>query len=167
MSLSSRKYTTRARDNITELLTVRYFSHQHVISRREMVEDLGLPVIPSEKLKVNDLIWDLYEEYATEFESRKPLDLQGELHGSGTNPFTLELKGKFVESLKRTDAYIETMVVSGTGLPNFNFTAPKIEGVPQEALQQVIQHFTTELQKQLKPFLVAKTIATFGEWKTV
>jgi hypothetical protein len=71
-----------------------------------------------------------------------------------------------VESTKRTDIYVQTVILQGTGLPNFNFTIPQVAGVPQQALQQFIQHFLTELNNQLRPFLVAKKLATFGEWRT-
>ncbi len=166
LSLTSKKYSAKEIEALVELLTVAYYSHRHCISREEMIKDLKLPVTPAENLKVDGLIWELYEEYAAEFHSRKPYDMQAELHRSTANPVSIEMKCKFVESTTRTDVYVQTVVLQGTGLPNFNFTIPQVAGVPQEALQQVIQHFLTELNNQLRPFLVAKKLASFGEWRT-
>jgi hypothetical protein len=148
------------------LLTVGYYAHTHFISRQEMQDELRLPITYAEKLKVDGLIWDLYEDYATEFQSRQIFDMQAELHHSHQNPATVEIKAKFVESAKRTDTFIQTMVLQGTGVPNFNFTIPQIPGLQdQSVLQQVVQHFLGELNAQLKPFLVAKRLSSFGEWR--
>ena len=166
LALSGKKYTSAAKKRIINLLTVGYFSHQHFISRAEMINELKLPVVEAEKLKIDGLIWDLYEDYANEFQSRKPFFSQAEFHNAEENPLTLELKGKYVESRDRSDVYVETRVLSGTAMPNFQFTAPQIEGVSHEALQRVVQHFSTELQQQLRPFLVAKQLSSFGEWKS-
>jgi hypothetical protein len=94
--------------------------------------------------------------------------MQNELHHSTTNPLTIHIRSKFVESAKRTDTYVQTVILQGTGVPNFNFTVPQnIPGLQDPAvLQQIIQHFLNELNSQLKPFLVAKKVASSGEWNS-
>lgn len=166
LGLTTRRYSKAEIGRMVDLLTVRYFSHSHAISRDEMTRDLKLPVVRAEKLNVDGLIWELYEEYAAEFQSRQPYELQGELHRSTANPVTVQLKCKFVESAERTDVYVQTAILQGTGVPDFNFTVPQIPGIPEPLLQQVIQHFLGELNSQLRPFLVAKKLASFGEWKS-
>ncbi len=167
LRLTSKKYTKREINRLVSLLTVAYFSHSHLISRQEMTSDLKLPIVHAEKMKVDGLIWELYEEYAAQFQSRQTYEMQGELHRSTANPVTVQIKGKFVESAKRTDTYIQTVVLQGTGVPNFNFTIPQIPGLQDQAvLQQIVQHFLGELNTQLRPFLVAKKLASFGEWKS-
>lgn len=166
LNIGGRKYTPAARNRIIDLLTVGYYSHRHFISRAEMLKELKLPVVRAEQVGVDKLIWELYEEYATEFQSRRPFDMQAEFHQAPASPLQVELKGKYVESSKRTDVYVETLVLAGTGLPNLAFTAPHIEGVPEPALQQVVEHFRRELQEQLRPLLVAKKMSSFGGWKS-
>jgi hypothetical protein len=63
---------------------------------------------------------------------------------------------------------VQTVILQGTGVPNFNFTVPQnIPGLQDPAvLQQIIQHFLNELNSQLKPFLVAKKVASSGEWNS-
>lgn len=166
LALTGKKLDRVARKRITNLLTVAYYSHGHFISRDEVRKDLKLPVVDAEKVKADTLIWDLYEEYAAEFESRRPFDIQALAHRAAANPFIVEVKGKFIESTARTDLYVQTMSIAKAGAPSFNFTVPQVQGVPQQALQQVIQHFMGELNNQLQPFLMAKKLSSFGEWKT-
>lgn len=166
LRLTKRNYTKKEMERLVSLLTVAYYAHTHFISRQEMEDELRLPITRAEKLKVDGLIWDLYEEYATELQSRQLFEMQAELHRSHQNPVTVEVKAKFVESAKRTDMFTQTMVLQGTTIPNFNFTIPQIPGLQdQSVLQQVVQHFLGELNAQLKPFLVAKRLSSFGEWK--
>jgi hypothetical protein len=167
LHLTSRRYTAKEMDHLISLLTVAYYAHTHLISRQEMETDLHLPLVYAEKLRVSELIWDLYEDYAQEFQSRKIFDMHSELHHSNQNPLTVEIKSKFVESAKRTDVFVQTMILQGTGVPNFNFTIPQIPGLQDPSiLQQLVQHLMGELNTQLRPFLVAKKLSSFGEWRT-
>jgi len=167
LRLTNRKYSEKEMNSLISLLTVAYYAHTHLISRQEMENDLHLPLVRAEKLGLTELIWDLYEDYAQEFQSRKTFDMQGELHHSNQNPVTVEIRCKFVESVKRTDLFVQTLVLQGTGFPNFNFTIPQIAGLQDPSiLQQLVQHFMGELNTQLRPFLVAKKLSSFGEWRT-
>jgi hypothetical protein len=164
--LTSRKVSKKEMDRLVDYLTVAYFAHSHFISREEMIHELKLKVVPAENLKIDALIWELYEEYANEFQSRKPYDMQGELQGATTNPVTVQIKGKYVESTPRTDVYIQTTTLQGTGIPNINFTLPQNVQVSQQDLQTIINHLSQQLSNQLKPFQVAKKLSSYGEWKT-
>jgi hypothetical protein len=164
--LTSAKYTKQEMTKLIDNLTVAYYAHGHCISRDEMINELRLPVTLAEKFGIENLIWELYEEYAEQFRSREPFDFQSEFHKAATNPATLEMKTRFVESLKRTDFYSQTTMLQGTGTPNFNLTLPPNLQIDQQVLQQLINHFLQELAAQIKPFQVAKKIASFGEWKT-
>ncbi len=167
LGLTSKKYNKKEMDRLVDYLTVAYFSHSHAISREEMIKDLNLPIALAEKLNLDKVIWELYEQYALEMDSRRPYDAQRELSQAATNPVTITIKSKFVESLKRTDVYTQTTTLQGTGAPNFNFTLPNLQGqVPPQLVQPIINHFMQELNNQLKPFQVAKKVASFGEWKT-
>lgn len=166
LRLGKKKYTKKAVENIVGLLTVAYYAHTHFISRAEMKQELGLPLVDAEKVGVDVLSWELYEEYASELQSRKLFSAQAELYNAGKNLLTVELASKFVETVGRVDRFVEVQTISGTGIPNFTFTVPQVQGVPDEALGQVVQHFQLELQKQLQPMMVAKKISSFGEWRT-
>jgi hypothetical protein len=111
-------------------------------------------------------MWGLYEEYASEFNSRQPFDAQREASLANQNPAQIEMKTKFVESTKRTDLYVQTVVLQGTGAPNLNFNLPQIQGIPPQVVQQIFQSFLVQLNSQLQPFMSARKIASFGEWRT-
>jgi hypothetical protein len=167
LGLTSKKYSKEERDKVESHLTTAYCAHAHFISRNEMIEDLALPVVPAEKLGIDSLMWSLYEDYAAEFNSREPYDMQRELHSATQNPTSVRLVGKYIESTSRTDKYVQTLTLQGAGLPNINFTIPVLNPpVDPAVFQQLIQHLMTELNNQLRPFLVAKKIASFGEWQT-
>jgi hypothetical protein len=154
-------------DKLIDYLTVAYFAHTHFISRREMIEELRLPVVLAETLHIDQLIWELYEDYAQEFQSREPYDAQFALNSAGTaNPVVVSIKGKYIESSARTDTYVQTITLQGTGTPNFNFTVPQNIQVDPAILQQLWNHFSQELNNQLKPLQVAKKISSFGEWRS-
>jgi len=166
LKLTKSGHNKKQIDRLVSLLTVSYYAHTHFICRKEMIDDLRLPVTKAEDLGIEELMWDLYEEYATELQSRRPFDMQAELHHCNQNPVTVELRTRFVESISRTDTYFYVTTLQGTGTPNFNFTLPQIPGLPDPAiLQQLIQHFLGQLTAQLQPFLVAKKLSSFGEWR--
>jgi len=167
--LTAKKYSKKEMDKLVDYLTVAYFSHSHFISRNEMINDLKLPIVRAETLGLDGVMWELYEEYATELQSRNPYDAQRELSQASTNPITISMKGKFVESKSRTDVYMYNIILQGTGTPNFQFNIPALPAgvqIPQAVLQQIIANFLQQLNAQLAPFQVAKKIASFGEWRT-
>jgi hypothetical protein len=164
--LTKSKYSTQEMNALIDYLTVAYFSHNHSISRNELINDLKLKVVLAETLKIEELIWDLYEDYAVEFRSRDVFDIQREFYQATTNPVTIPLKCKYLESRGRTDAYTQTMVLQGAGVPNFNFNVPPNLQVPQQMLTQIFAIFLQQLNSQLKPFQAAKKVASYGEWKT-
>jgi hypothetical protein len=151
-------------EKIIRHLTVAYYAHGHTISRDEMRTDLDLPIIEAESLGCDKLIWDLYEDYASEFESRKLFDAQQEFQAATPNPLIKRVKGKYIESTKQTDVYVQTHTITGTGTPNFNFTVPQIQGTTADLVQQIFNHFMAEMQNQLKPLQTGKVTSTSGEW---
>jgi hypothetical protein len=167
-ALTPKKHSKEEMDKLVDYLTVAYYSHSHFISRNEMINDLKLPIIRAEKLGLDGIIWELYEEYATEMQSRNPYDAQRELSQASTNPTTVSMKGKFVESKNRTDVYVYNNILQGAGTPNFNFSLPTLPAgvtIPPAVLQQIIAYFLQQLNSQLAPFQIAKKIASFGEWR--
>lgn len=165
--LTPRKYNKKEMDKLVDYLTVAYYSHSHFISRNEMINDLKLPIVRAETLGLDGVMWELYEEYATVLQSRNPYDAQRELSQAATNPITVSMKGKFVESKSRTDVYTYNIILQGTGTPNFQFSLPALPAgiaIPPAVLQQIINNFLQQLNAQLAPFQVAKRIASFGEW---
>jgi hypothetical protein len=166
LRLSGKSYSRSAINRIIEHLSVAYFSHSHAISRAEMSADLRLPIVYAEKRDCAELIWQLYEDYAAEFQSRRNFDIQEEFHKSAKNPLSVEVKGKYVESPARTDFFVQTTMIAGTGTPNFQFTIPQLPGATPDVIQQLLNHFIGEMQTQLKPLSIAKKTSTFGEWRT-
>lgn len=66
----------KIRDNIIDLLTKKLYSHDYIIARRE-AENYGLKIVHAESkdaCEIEDLMWDLYSEYAKKLEMDRPLN---------------------------------------------------------------------------------------------
>jgi hypothetical protein len=85
-------------DNLTEKL----YAHNHMISRREAVEEIGLHVtVPSRQEE--HLLWELYRGYAVELKFDEPFNPVDIIQGS-RNEFVVA--GGIVESAFGLDAFI-------------------------------------------------------------
>lgn len=93
--------------HIVDHLTEKMYAHNHMISRREAAEDIGLPVVYASD-EEEDLLWDLYNLYAEELELNEPFNPAELLRGSRTE---FEVISGIVESLQRTDAFLFNGVV--------------------------------------------------------
>lgn len=165
LGLTAKKYAKRDLEQITDLLTVGYFAHAHPISRQEMISDLKLPVVNAEDLNVDSLIWELYEEYATEFKSREPFDIQREARACSQNPIQVQVKSKFVEDSTLSDFYVQTYVIQSTSPLNLNFSLPQIPGIASQLVEQIAQNLVAQLNAQLQGLATARKVASFGEWR--
>lgn len=166
LGLTAKRYTKAELERKTTLLTTAYYAHTHFISRGEMMSELGLPVTKAEDLRIEGALWELYEDYAKELQSRVPFEMQKELNAATSDPTIAELKGKFVESEKRTDVYIQRLTIQGAGVPNFNFALPQVPGLDTSVVQQIFQNWIAQLSAQLKPLQAARKVSSFGEWRS-
>lgn len=95
-------------ESIVTNLTAKLYAHNHMISRREAMEDIGLPVVYADP-ELERLMWRLYESYEEDLmltQPLKPEDIVGEQRG----PVPFEVVGGIVESV----SYLDTFVFSGT-----------------------------------------------------
>ncbi|MFZ5649090.1 MAG: SDH family Clp fold serine proteinase [Bacillota bacterium] len=92
-------------DNLTEKL----YAHNYTISRREALEDVGLPVSYPD-IDLERLIWSLYEDFARELQLAEPFDPR-EITTGPRREF--EIPAGVVESQFGRDYFIYSGVVEG------------------------------------------------------
>lgn len=105
---------------IIQNLTEKLNAHNHMISRREAVQDIKLQVVePSERLE--DLMWRLYLDYEDDLKIREPFNPALML---GPNEYSLAFKAAagIVESVPCLDAFVFEGTITRENQPR--------EGVP-------------------------------------
>ena len=106
--------TEQVVDKIVSTLAERVYAHGHAISRNE-ARDLGLEIAP-ENEAVENLIWELLEQYEDHMHMLEPFEPAGVLESSSTQQADIEL--------------IQAVIESSAGLHEFK-TAHKIWPVRQ------------------------------------
>lgn len=99
-------------DNLTEKL----YAHNHMISRREAAEEIGLPVVHATD-EEEELMWELYQQYADEMQLGEPFSPMEMLEGDSTE---FEVISGLVESVERTDAFVFNGIVERRDYPEPN-----------------------------------------------
>lgn len=100
-------------EHIVDNLTEKLYAHNHMISRREAMEEISLSVlIPDSRLE--PLIWSLYQDYAEELVLSEPFNPGEQLRGA-RNEF--EVISGCVESLNSADAFVFSGVVERRDFP--------------------------------------------------
>ena len=93
--------------NIVDYLTEKLYAHNHMITRREAVQEIGLPVVYAHD-ELDDLMWELHEDMAVELKLREPFNPSEVLRGERTE---FEVASGMVESEYGMDYYIFSGVV--------------------------------------------------------
>lgn len=94
---------------IVDKLTEKLYAHNYTISRREALEDLGLPVFyPDAELEKT--MWLLYEDFAAELQLSEPFDPR-DISSGHRNEF--EAPAGLVETLYARDYFVYSGVVEG------------------------------------------------------
>ncbi|MGB9887821.1 MAG: SDH family Clp fold serine proteinase [Moorellales bacterium] len=103
-------------ESIVANLTARLYSHNHMISRREAREDIGLPVVYADP-ELEGLMWRLYECYETDLRLNDPFNPAELVGEQQRGPVNFEAVGGLVESRACLDAFIfqGTVTRLGTG----------------------------------------------------
>lgn len=84
-------------DEIVDMLTRNLYSHTHAINRDEAIEILGESSVVKATDEEQNLLWQLYEEYAKTLKLRETLCV-GSFEESEENPQELTLTGGFIET---------------------------------------------------------------------
>ncbi len=99
---------------IVDHLTEKLYAHNHMISRREAAEEIGLPVAyPNRELE--KLIWDLFQCYADELSLQEPFNPSLLLRGARAE---FDVAGGIVESEYGQDSFIFSGVVERSDFPD-------------------------------------------------
>ncbi|MCG8400878.1 MAG: hypothetical protein MJA84_04700 [Firmicutes bacterium] len=93
--------------NIVDYLTEKLYAHNHMIPRREAVQEIGLPVVYAND-ELDDLMWELHEDMAVELKLREPFNPSEVLRGERTE---FEVASGMVESEYGMDYYVFSGVV--------------------------------------------------------
>lgn len=100
-------------EHIVDNLTEKLYAHNHMISRREAMEEITLAVlVPDSRLE--PLMWSLYQDYAEELVLSEPFNPGEQLRGA-RNEF--EVISGCVESLNSADAFVFSGVVEKRDFP--------------------------------------------------
>jgi len=119
---------------IVENLTEKLYAHNHMISRREALEDIKLHISkPSPKIET--LMWELYLDYETDLKLLEPFNPAAFLKPQEYS-VDFEATGGIVESIPCLDAFI------------FNGTIIR-DNQPREGMPPVNVHFTRQKWHQL------------------
>lgn len=101
--------------DIVDNLTERLYAHNHMISRREALEDIKLNVVkPSPELE--QTIWALYNEYEAELQLNEPFN-PPELLSESQSKVDFEVPGGLVESINALDFFVFEGYVSSADIP--------------------------------------------------
>ncbi|MCL6638452.1 MAG: hypothetical protein K6T80_02060 [Firmicutes bacterium] len=100
-------------EHIVDSLTEKLYAHSHMISRREALEEINLPVIlPDNHLE--QLMWSLYLDYAEKLALAEPFNPAEQLRGTRSE---FEVTSGMVESVHGSDAFVFSGVVERRDYP--------------------------------------------------
>lgn len=102
LGLRRERLAREQEQNIVDYLTEKLYAHNHMIARREAVDEIGLPVIYADD-ELDDLMWALHEDMAIELKLREPFNPHDILRGDRTD---FEVLSGIVESECGTDYYV-------------------------------------------------------------
>ncbi|WP_027363787.1 SDH family Clp fold serine proteinase [Desulfotruncus alcoholivorax] len=102
------------KQNIVDHLTEKLYAHNHMIARREAVEEIGLPVVYADD-ELNGLMWALYEDIEAELKLSEPFNPSDILHGNRTD---FKVASGLVESERSTDYFVFSGTVERKDYPD-------------------------------------------------
>ena len=102
-------------EEIVDSLTAKLFFHGHPISRTE-AKRLKLKV-ENPPDDIENLMWELYEEYEKEMEIKAPFNPSELLNIANRDSIDCEIKGAYVESRVKTDVFISRLKIEHPPLP--------------------------------------------------
>lgn len=113
MKLHAEKMDDEKIAKIVQTLAIDLGSHDYMIGRVEAHDEVGLN-IADENLELEELIWNLYQDFATEMELGTPFDpMEGVTiqPGQPMRPTNKTVKMVMIESLERSDVWEREMVI--------------------------------------------------------
>jgi hypothetical protein len=113
MKLHAEKMGDDQISKVVQTLAIGLGSHDYMIGRVEARDDVGLNVV-KEDLELEELIWQLYQDFAGEMELGTPFDpMEGitVTPGQPIRPITKTVKMVMIESLGRSDVWEREMVI--------------------------------------------------------
>lgn len=151
--------------SIIEALTEKIYSHGHAIGRKE-AKEIGLPIKEASQ-KLEDLMWQLFEEYEKELELRNNLDPETLLAEREEEKNLKDLPLAVIESTEKLHRFeVQAKFRKKRNVPNnpqininLNIGLPpniNPQQVPQQ-LQQVINQIMQRIMQSL-PSLVQQEI---------
>jgi hypothetical protein len=100
-------------EHIVDNLTEKLYAHNHMISRREAMDEINLAVsIPDASFE--PLMWSLYQDYAEELALSEPFNPSEKLIGAKTE---FEVISGYVESVQGADAFVFSGAVEKRDFP--------------------------------------------------
>ncbi|MEG3070603.1 MAG: hypothetical protein HQP61_00660 [Peptococcaceae bacterium] len=100
-------------EHIVDNLTEKLYAHNHMISRREAADEITLPVA-EEDVRLESLLWSLYQDYAEELALSEPFNPAEQLQGVSCQ---FDVTSGFVESINGSDAFVFSGVLKRQDYP--------------------------------------------------
>ncbi|PIV14209.1 hypothetical protein COS44_00200 [bacterium (Candidatus Gribaldobacteria) CG03_land_8_20_14_0_80_36_40] len=123
-------------EEIVDALTAKLFFHGHPINRKE-AKGLKLKINNPPK-KVEDLMWQLYEEYEKEMEIKNPFNPVEILNTANQDSLDSDVRGAYVESKIDTDVFIS----------HYKIWRPSLSPLPPNASpEQTLQRQQFDVQR--------------------
>ncbi|MEI7832299.1 MAG: hypothetical protein WCJ56_03765 [bacterium] len=149
---------------IVEALTEKIYFHGHAIARKE-AKELRLPVEFADD-GLEDLIWNLYEEYDSLLQFTSPIDPEQLLSSKNTDECTIgDYSAAIIESVNRLDSFegmasfkrrraIPSNIAINLNMPITGIDQNQLPDTAQAMIQHVMQQVT-----QAIPLLVQQELA--------
>ncbi|MGQ9496906.1 MAG: SDH family Clp fold serine proteinase [Desulfotomaculales bacterium] len=113
LALRQQALDEEASQRIVTNLTEKLYAHDHMIPRREAVEEIGLPITYTSD-ELDEEMWALYESYADDLELREPFNPLLLYQKDRT---TFEVPGGLIESPAGRDAFVFTGTIERRATP--------------------------------------------------
>ncbi len=185
MLLSRNKpHSEQTMATIVETLAERVYAHGHAIGLKA-AKEIGLPAVPAEAA-LDQLMWDLLNEYETDMKLLRPIDPAAVL--SGTDKYSEDAVIAIVESKAAAHEFTGKVEISARrqmpqnlnvsfnlnlqlppGLANQQMAAA-LQQLVQQAQQAILQQAQQAVQQALQsqaPLTGIEAAFRSGEWKRV
>jgi hypothetical protein len=122
-------------DKIVKSLTTEFYTHGHLINRREAAK-LGLAVQAPTEPEFEKLLLDYYTELISDLELLEPFDAPRILRSSPNIPVQVNLARAYIETATTCDSFVTEGVLNlqTIGMPMPPGTVPMMPQLPQQAV---------------------------------
>lgn len=140
---------------IIETLAERVYAHGHAIGYSD-AKAMGLQIVQAEG-ELDQVTWDLLQEYESEMKSHEPIDPRHVLEASGQDRYEEQVTLALIETSEESRAFGGNLVIEATREPvpqlsinvNLNLQMPPLPDPPPPNMDELIQAMMAPMQQQI------------------